>query len=635
MIPELPRLLALDEVTFAEVDAALGRSLQQWSQQPKLSTALLKALAVQRQPQVAALVLQSMAFNALEVNGFHCSAMISALPGDQWPESLQVLEDYCLDAMSVNAALKVCEKGGQWQVACQLLNAVEVDVIGYNTCLSACGKNSQWSLSQQLLGDMQALSLQADQTSYNSVMLGYSRASDWQRAINMFQELTLVQLQGDRFSFLAAITAAGSMGHWQIALALLIHMTKPSAEAWNAGITACEKGNEWPWALSLLSSMPSVQLQADIVSFNAMISSCSRTEWPLAIHLLDLIEKAHLELDLVTFSSVIDAACWDQALHLLRRMHSKRLPPNDVSLGAAINACADADLWREAVALLFDMPQSRLTPNIICYNASITGCVMHEWEVALELWRYMTSASLSPTLSSYSAVIRACSEGGRWLEALDLFQKLQWQRLRANLVTCSALCTACEKDQVLRLREALSEKDTNASSSDNKEAVPAPKAKKKGGILPSWMRNIIDKANQLMKPAATEFFPDKPYSQQRFTVTETVESPGTAGAAAGGQIRRTSFVRRNSFRASSSGRLTKSRTIGNLEALDHSVSQASLLSDAKEKRRNSSVPAHMARVQNSMDSEDPSSRIGGGDFSPKDTGRRTRRTRRNSEVRPF
>lgn len=194
-----------------------------------------------------------------------------------------------------------------------------------------------------------------------------------------------------------------------------------------------------------------------------------------------------------------------------------------------------------------------------------------------------------------------------------------------------------EEDQVSRLREALSEKDTNASSSDNKEAgTLAPKAKKKGGILPSWMRNIIDKANQLMKPAATEFFPDKPYSQQRFVV-ETVESPGTGAGGAGGQIRRTSFVRRNSFRASSSGRLTKSRTIGNLESLDHSVSQASLLSDAKERRRNSSVPAHMAhmaRVQNSMDSEDPrTSRTG--DTSPKDTGRRTRKTRRHSEVRPF
>lgn len=38
-----------------------------------------------------------------------------------------------------------------------------------------------------------------------------------------------------------------------------------------------------------------------------------------------------------------------------------------------------------------------------------------EWEVALELWRYVVAAtSLSPTLSSYSAVIRACSEGGFW-----------------------------------------------------------------------------------------------------------------------------------------------------------------------------------------------------------------------------
>eukprot|EP00434_Breviolum_minutum_P031920 symbB.v1.2.028228.t1/scaffold2962.1/size66436/3 len=197
-----------------------------------------------------------------------------------------------------------------------------------------------------------------------------------------------------------------------------------------------------------------------------------------------------------------------------------------------------------------------------------------------------------------------------------------------------------EEDQVLQLRQALSEKDTNASSSDNKDVEKTPtKAKKKGGILPSWMRNIIDKANQLMRPAATEFFPDKPYSQQRFTVTETMDSPG-----AGGQVRRSSFVRRNSFRqstVSTSSRLTKSRTIGNLEPLDHSVSQASLSSgqpEGKERRhssarRNSSVPAHMARMHGSesIAVEDLRS-MAPREMSPKDPTRRSRRTRRNSEA---
>lgn len=54
-----------------------------------------------------------------------------------------------------------------------------------------------------------------------------------------------------------------------------------------------------------------------------------------------------------------------------------------------------------------------------------------EWEVALELWRYVVAAtSLSPTLSSYSAVIRACSEGGFWGGAWDFIRdsgSLAWQ----------------------------------------------------------------------------------------------------------------------------------------------------------------------------------------------------------------
>ena len=444
MSPELPKLLALDDLTFVEVHRVLRSSLEKWSTEPKLTTALLKALAAKKGPQLASLVLQTMAFSSLEVNGFHCSAVISSFASYQWPESLKVLEDYCLDSISVNAALKACDKAGKWQVACHLLTLVDVNVIGYNTCISVCGKTSQWSTAQELWQHMREYKIQPDQMSYNSLMWAYSRGSEWSKATSLLQDLTSSQLKADDFGYLAVLTAISTNALWQQALALLKEMPKPSLEALNACITACERGNAWPWALGLLSTMRDVTLQPDLVSFNATISACGRT-WPLAIHLMEVVHQVSLGLDAVAFSSAIHGAGWQETLQLLGWMHFKRLPPNAVCFGAAINSAA-ADRWRESIALLLEMAVKRLAANVICYNAAITACVMSEWDKALAFWTHMTYVGrCTPTLSTYSAVIRSCSEGGRWQEALEFFQQLRQQQLRPNLVALSALCTACEK----------------------------------------------------------------------------------------------------------------------------------------------------------------------------------------------
>ena len=46
---------------------------------------------------------------------------------------------------------------------------------------------------------------------------------------------------------------------------------------YSAGISACEKGGQWPEALSLLREMGDVKLEPDVVpNNNAAISACER-----------------------------------------------------------------------------------------------------------------------------------------------------------------------------------------------------------------------------------------------------------------------------------------------------------------------------------------------------------------------
>eukprot|EP00913_Durusdinium_trenchii_P033489 g31354.t1 len=113
------------------------------------------------------------------------------------------------------------------------------------------------------------------------------------------------------------------------------------------------------------------------------------------------------------------------------------------------------------------------------------------------------------------------------------------------------------QEEVLQLPNAVPEKDSAPSPTESISTGPV-KAKKKGGILPSWMRNLIDKATKncmfcaVVVIAFADVFKGQRGRQRWFTDTE----PGTAG---------------------------------NLEALEHSVSLPNLQTGKEKARRHSTL----------------------------------------------
>ena len=62
---------------------------------------------------------------------------------------------------------------------------------------------------------------------------------------------------------------------------------EPDVITYGAGISACEKGGQWPEALSLLRQMGDVKLERDVITYSAGISACEKGgQWPEAVSLL-------------------------------------------------------------------------------------------------------------------------------------------------------------------------------------------------------------------------------------------------------------------------------------------------------------------------------------------------------------
>ncbi|CAK0863307.1 unnamed protein product [Prorocentrum cordatum] len=94
---------------------------------------------------------------------------------------------------------------------------------------------------------------------------------------------------------------------------LHLHLLHLSVQApWDsnggAGISACEKAEQWQPALALLSEMGEAKLEPNVISYSAGISACEKGEqWQRALTLLSEMWKGEQ---------------WQRALALLSEMAS-------------------------------------------------------------------------------------------------------------------------------------------------------------------------------------------------------------------------------------------------------------------------------------------------------------------------
>ncbi|CAK0822660.1 unnamed protein product [Prorocentrum cordatum] len=203
-----------------------------------------------------------------------------------------------------------------------------------------------------------------------------------------------------------------------------------SSTFYSAGVSACEKGEQWHRALSLLSEMREAKPKPNVICYNAGISACEKSDqWEWALSLFIEMRESRLEPDVISYGAGI-SACekgdeWQRALSLLSEMREVKVERNVICYNAGISACEKSKQWQQALSLLIDMREARLEPDVISYNAGASACEKgKQWQRALALLSEMRDFGLEPNVISYSAGIRACEVSELWTKALDLLESM-------------------------------------------------------------------------------------------------------------------------------------------------------------------------------------------------------------------
>ncbi|CAL1127201.1 unnamed protein product, partial [Cladocopium goreaui] len=248
--------------------------------------AVLSACEKANQWQVALILFSQMEEVSVSPDIISFNALISSCKGRQWQRALKMFNamseaDLQPDIVSFGAAISACEKAREWQKAIRIFHGIreselQPDLISLNAVISSCEKDGQWEQALWLFNT----STSPDFISYSAAMSALEKGNQWQLALVFFDDMTSVaKLRPDVINFNAAISACEKQGRWQEALSLFSATPWPSLVTWNAVLSSCEKAGQWRQALHLLELMLRSTVQADDITFAAVISSCEKGQY--------------------------------------------------------------------------------------------------------------------------------------------------------------------------------------------------------------------------------------------------------------------------------------------------------------------------------------------------------------------
>ncbi|CAE7630942.1 unnamed protein product [Symbiodinium sp. CCMP2592] len=222
----------------------------------------------------------------------------------------------------------------------------------------------------------------------------------------------------------------------------------------NATVHACEKGDRWSYALSLLSDARKRALQWDAFSCGSAVNSCEGL-WQRAFLLLQLhVDAGFLSQHVPTTSATracATQAAWRSALQL-QESYAASAGQKDLVLGnAAIQAISGSgraeraeaveELWEKTARLVYQLLRQSLQVNARTYLPAMRSYSPERWPAALQLLLECMEAQISGNLLLSTSVVSAC--GSSWQRALLCFRETKQQRLSADVVMYNSALSAC------------------------------------------------------------------------------------------------------------------------------------------------------------------------------------------------
>eukprot|EP00929_Paragymnodinium_shiwhaense_P079149 TRINITY_DN41154_c0_g2_i1.p1 TRINITY_DN41154_c0_g2~~TRINITY_DN41154_c0_g2_i1.p1 ORF type:complete len:199 (+),score=41.86 TRINITY_DN41154_c0_g2_i1:57-599(+) len=167
--------------------------------------------------------------------------------------------------------MTACERGNAPLRALQLLTAMRVqrlqlDTVSYNAAVSAAEQGRRWGEALANILEMSTEDVAITPVSYSAALSACDKSDAWESAVDLFEHMMDATVgTGNRYAISSVVGACQRTSRWRHAVYVLLlacrRRCEPDATAYNAMLSALEKGEHSWRAVEVLDGLTSAQLQ--------------------------------------------------------------------------------------------------------------------------------------------------------------------------------------------------------------------------------------------------------------------------------------------------------------------------------------------------------------------------------------
>ncbi|CAJ1460127.1 unnamed protein product [Effrenium voratum] len=308
-----------------------------------------------------------------------------------------------------------------------------------NSQILVCGHPTYWDRERNYFMSPARLT---------SSLKAYAREHAWQEALRCLLDAEKTLLQLSTIHINAAASACARAGERQQVAALLHEIWDRALQAdvisYSAVMTSQKADSQWPEVLHLLNEVESNAIVPDNPLCTSAVSACSKSAaWAEAL----LALRPGIRPDTSLLNSLAKApkgdtpGLWTRSAEQLAIMRQLAIPLNPLSFGSALVACGHD--WTAALELLQGMHQSVGLTLPAC-SSTVVACVRsHMTDIALRLLDQMVVSQMLPTMFTYGSALGAAAD---WLAALAILDHMRSRvEFQVDAAGYAAVISACAR----------------------------------------------------------------------------------------------------------------------------------------------------------------------------------------------
>ena len=311
------------------------------------------------------------------------------------------------------------------------------NVFVWNILIKGCLQNNEPLLVISLYFEMVAVNCRPNKFTFPAVFKACTLVGAVEEGVQVHANVVKHRFSGDGHVKSAGIQMYASFGRVEEARWMLGEAGESDVICWNALIDGCFKFGDVEAAKEVFDSMTS----RNIGSWNAMISGFARSGMIKAAR--ELFDEMN-ERDEISWSAIIDGyikgGYFKEALEVFYLMQREEIKPRKFMLSSVLAACAsvgalDQGRWIHAYVKRNSIRLDAVLGTALLDMYAKCGRLDLAWEVFEKMRQRETFA--------YNAMIGGLATHGRAEDAIELFSKMQRNKLKPDGITFVNILSAC------------------------------------------------------------------------------------------------------------------------------------------------------------------------------------------------